>query len=163
MQKVFLKLPNFHMLLKQKSPLLPRNLVLRTFGRLLIVLSTKVNLLYLFYSMVQRCCLLHLKKAKLFAKSFSKNSYLDDSVISLPTFSSRTNLKLHHISITATMVKKVMTNLDSSKVSAPDCIPVVVNKNYIYGHIVIVISISNYSYIYWPLIWIFIIKLLKLT
>ena len=39
-------------------------------------------------------------KAKLFAKNFSKNSNLDDSGISLPVFPSRTNLKLHNISIT---------------------------------------------------------------
>ena len=47
-------------------------------------------------------------KAKLFAKNFSKNSNLDDSGISLPVFSSRTNLKLHNISITPKMVKKVI-------------------------------------------------------
>ena len=68
-------------------------------------------------------------KAKLFAKKFSKNSNLDDSGISLPVFPSRTNLKLHNISITTKMVEKVITNLDSSKTSNPDCIPVVVLKN----------------------------------
>ena len=68
-------------------------------------------------------------KAKLFAKNFSKNSNLDDSGISLPVFPSRTNLKLHNISITPKMVKKVITNLDSSKASGLDCIPVVVLKN----------------------------------
>ena len=68
-------------------------------------------------------------KAKLFGKNFSKNSNLDDSGISLPVFPSRTNLKLHNISITPKMVKKVITNLDSSKASAPDCIPVVILKN----------------------------------
>ena len=67
-------------------------------------------------------------KAELFAKSFSNNSALDDSGISLPVFPSRTNLKLH-ISITPTMVKKVITNLNSSKTSGPDFIPVVVLKN----------------------------------
>ena len=36
-------------------------------------------------------------KAKLFAKSFSGNSNFDDSGISLPVFSSRTNLKQHDI------------------------------------------------------------------
>ena len=35
--KGFLKLPNLHMLLRQKNPSLPRNLLLRTFGELLIV------------------------------------------------------------------------------------------------------------------------------
>ena len=47
------------MLIKQKSPLLPRNLALVTFGELLIMFSTMVNLLYLLYSTAQRCGLLH--------------------------------------------------------------------------------------------------------
>ena len=68
-------------------------------------------------------------KAKLFAKNFSKNSNLDDSGISLPLFPSRTNLKLHKITVTPKMVKRVITNLDSSKTFGPDCIPVVVLKN----------------------------------
>ena len=68
-------------------------------------------------------------KAKLFAKNFSKNSNLDDSGISLPVFPSRTNLKLHNISITPKMVKKVITNVDSSKASGRDSIPVMVLKN----------------------------------
>ena len=68
-------------------------------------------------------------KAKLFAKNFSKNSNLDDSGILLPVFPSKTNLKLHNISITSKIVKKVITNLDSSKASGPHCIPVVVLKN----------------------------------
>ena len=50
-------------------------------------------------------------KAKLFAENCSLNSSLDDSGVSLPVFPSRTNLKLHNISIT------------------PNCIPVVVLKN----------------------------------
>ena len=116
--KGFLKLPNLHMLLKQKSPSLPRHLALRTFGELLLVFSTKVNLLYHIYWTVQRCCLQRLIKQKLF-KNFSKNSNLDD----------RTNLKLHNISITPTMVKKVITNLDLSEIFGPDYIPVVVLKN----------------------------------
>ena len=68
-------------------------------------------------------------KAKLFAKIFSKNSNLDDLDISLPVFHSTTNLKLHDISVTPKMVKKVKVNLDSSKVSGPDYISVVVLKN----------------------------------
>ena len=47
---------------KKKSPLLPRNLALVTSGELLIVFSTKVNLLHLLYSAGRRCCLLHLKQ-----------------------------------------------------------------------------------------------------
>ena len=69
-------------------------------------------------------------KAKLFAGNFSMNSNLDDSGISLPVFPSRINLKLHNISITPKMVRKVGMNLDLSKASGPDCIPVVVLKNY---------------------------------
>ena len=38
-------------------------------------------------------------KPKLFANNFSKNSNLDYSCIFLPVFPSRTNLKLHNISI----------------------------------------------------------------
>ena len=68
-------------------------------------------------------------KAKSFAKNLSENSSLDDSGISLPVFPFRTNLKLHYISITRKMVKKVITNLDSSKASGPNCIPMVVLRN----------------------------------
>ena len=68
-------------------------------------------------------------KAKLFATNFYKNTNLNDLGISLPVFPSRTNLKLHYVSITPKTVKKVITNLDSSKASGPDCIPVVVLKN----------------------------------
>ena len=69
-------------------------------------------------------------KAKLFAENFSKNFHLDDSGISLTVFPSRTNLKLHNISVTSTMVKKVIMNLDFAKASGSDCIPVVILKNY---------------------------------
>ena len=46
-------------------------------------------------------------KAKLLAENFSMNSNLDGSGISLPVFPSRTNLKLHNISVTPKIVKKV--------------------------------------------------------
>ena len=105
------------MLIKEKSPSLPRNLALETFGKLPIVFSTKVNLLAALSSASDQ--------VKLFAENSSKNSNLDDSGISLPVFPSRTNLKLH-ISVTPKMFKKVIMNLDLSKASAPDCIPVVV-------------------------------------
>ena len=49
-------------------------------------------------------------KAKLFAKNFSKNSNLDDLGISFTCFTSRSNLKLHNISVTQKMVKKAITN-----------------------------------------------------
>ena len=56
-------------------------------------------------------------------------SNLQDEGISLPVFPSRSNLKLCNISVTPKMVEKVITNLDSSKASSRDCIPVVVLKN----------------------------------
>ena len=118
------------MLLKQKSPSLPRYLALRSFGKLPIVFSKTgksaipplFNSLKVFSSASD--------KAKLFAKNFSKSSNLDDSVIFLPVSHSRTNLKLHNISVTPRQFKKVKTNLDSSKFSGSDCIPVVVLENY---------------------------------
>ena len=68
-------------------------------------------------------------KAKLFAENFFMNSNLDNSGISLPVFPSRTNFKLHNISVTPKMVRKFVMNLDLSKVSGHDCIQVVVLKN----------------------------------
>ena len=96
-------MPYLHMLLKQKSPSLPRKSSTGTFDRMLIVFSTKVNLLNLYST--------------------------DDSGIFLSVFPSRTNLKLHNIPITSKMVKKVITNLDSSNASGPNCIPMVVLSN----------------------------------
>ena len=61
--------------------------------------------------------------------NFSKTSDLDDAGISLLFFPSRTNRKLHNIFVTPKMVKKVITNLDLSKSSGPDYIPVVILKN----------------------------------
>ena len=117
------------MLLKQKSPSLSRNLSLGTFEKLLIVFSTKVNLLYLPYSTDRRFCLVHLIKQNYLLKTFLKTLILMTLVSILPVFPSRTNLKLYNISITPKMVKKVITILDSSKAVGPDCIPVVVLKN----------------------------------
>ena len=65
----------------------------------------------------------------MFTENFSKKSNLDDSGISLPVFPSKTNLKLHNISVTPKMVKKFIMNLDLSKASGLDCIPVAVLKN----------------------------------
>ena len=67
-------------------------------------------------------------KAKSFAKNVSLTSTLDDLGISLPVFPSRTNLKLHNISVTPKMVRKVVMNLDLSKASGPDGISVMVLK-----------------------------------
>ena len=82
-------------------------------------------------------------KATLFAKIFSKNSNLKDSGIPLPGFSSRTNLKLHNISVTPKLVKKVIMNLDSSKASGPHYVQVVVLKNYEPGLLYILAELFN--------------------
>ena len=98
----------------------------RTFGEFPIVPSGKVNLPY---PPINEVLPSASDKAKLFAENISKNSTLDDSGISLLVFPSKTNLKLHNISLTPKMVKKVFLNLDLSKASGPDFIPVVVLKN----------------------------------
>ena len=66
-------------------------------------------------------------KAKLVSKNFSKNSNLDDLSIFVHVFVSITNLKLHNISVTPKMVKKVIKDLYSSKAFGPDLIPVVIH------------------------------------
>ena len=52
-----------------------------------------------------------------------------NSCISLSVFPSKTNLKLHNISVNSKMVRKVVINLDLSKASGTYCIPVVVLRN----------------------------------
>ena len=47
--KGFLKLPNLHMPIKQKSLAIPKNLALETFGKLLTVFLIKVNICYTSY------------------------------------------------------------------------------------------------------------------
>ena len=54
-------------------------------------------------------------KVNLFAENLFWNLNLDVLGISLPVLLSRTNLKLHNISVTAKFVKKVITNLYLSK------------------------------------------------
>ena len=117
------------MLIKQKRPLLPSNFALGNFGELSVVFSTKVDLLYLPYSVTQRCCLLYVIKQNCLLKTFLRTLILIIQVISLPVFPSRTNLKLYDIPVTPKMVKKVIMDLDLSWASGPDYIPVVVLKN----------------------------------
>ena len=120
---------NLHMLIKQKSPLLPRNFGSQDFWRIAnsVLNKGKPAIPSLFNSLEVLSSASD--KAKLFAQHFSMNSNLDDSGISLPVLSSKTNLKLHNISLTPKMVRKVVVNLDVSKASGPDFISVVVLKN----------------------------------
>ena len=112
---MFLKLP-------YESPPLLRNMVLWTFGELLI---TDVNLLYILYLTAWRRCFLDLIKQNGLLKTFRRSLILM-TWISLYLF---LLLKLHNISVTPKIVKKVTANLDSLKASCPDCIPVVFLKN----------------------------------
>ena len=82
-------------------------------------------------------------KAKLFAENFPKNSNLDDSSLSLPAFPSGTSLKLHNISMTPKLDKKVITNCGFSKESGPDCITVVVLRNCKPDHSYILAELFN--------------------
>ena len=118
------------MLIKQRNLLLPRNLALVTFGKLPKVFLTKVNLVYLLYSTTRRCCLLHPIKQNYLLKTFLRTLILMTQVSPYLFFLSGTNLKLHNISVTPKKVKKDIMNLDLSKASGLDCIPVVVLKNY---------------------------------
>ena len=79
-------------------------------------------------SVIPPLCLLHLIKQNVLLKTFLRTLILI-TLISLHVFPYRTNLKLHSISITPKMVKEVIRNLDSSKVSGPDCISMVALKN----------------------------------
>ena len=90
-----MKLPIMHMLIRQKSPPIPRNVALWTFG---VFANSVLN--------KGKCAIQPLfndpevssfasDEAKLFAKNCSKTSDLDDSCISLLVFPSRTNLKQH--------------------------------------------------------------------
>ena len=61
-------------------------------------------------------------------KNFSKNSNLDEADTFLLDLSSRTDLELNNNLVTPELAKKVIINLDSSKASLLNCIPVVTLK-----------------------------------
>ena len=98
-------MPNLHMLIKQKSPSLPRNLALKTFGELLIVFSTKVNVLYLLYPTAWKRYLLHLIKQNCLMKTFLRTLILMTLGSLYLLFGSRANMKLHNISVTSKMIR----------------------------------------------------------
>ena len=130
MARGFLKLSNLHVLIKQESQPLLRNLALRTLD------SQIANFVFSKDESAMLPLFNHLEvlsfapdKAKFFAKNFSKSSNLDNSRISLPLFPFRINLNQFNIPVTLKMFKKVITNLDLPKMSGPDWIPVVVLKN----------------------------------
>ena len=91
------------MLIRKET--LHRNVALGTFGELLIVFSTELNLLFIL--MILRCCLLHLIKIDFCQVS---SLYLLSPFITI--------LKLHSILLTLKMVRNI-TDLESCKTSGP--------------------------------------------
>ena len=102
------------MLIKQES-ITSQKLDSCDFRRIANTVLNKSKVLQLLYLMVPRSCRLHLIKQNCLPKTFSKNSNLDDSGISLLGFPFRTNLKLHILPVTPKLVKKITTNLGFSK------------------------------------------------
>ena len=112
------------MLVTKKSLSLPRILALGTFGELLIVFSTNVDLLYLL--------LLSSASDKpnfVFLKTFLETLILITQAFLYLFFFSKPNLKLHIISATSMLVKKVISYVNLSKTSGPDIVLVVVLSN----------------------------------
>ena len=95
------------------------------FGKLPIVLSTKVNLLYLLYSMAQSCSRLHLIKQNCLLKTFIRTQILVIQV-SLYLFSLLELIWNCIIFPTPKIIKKVITNFGLSKAFGLDYIPLVV-------------------------------------
>ena len=120
------------MLIKTKESVTSQTLGSRDFWQKLF--STKVNLLYLLYSTAQRNCLLHFMNQNCFLKTFLR-TLIFMTLVSLYLFSFAELMWNYHISITPKMVKKVIANLNSSKVSGLDCIPVVLKELWTWGFI----------------------------
>ena len=100
------------------------------FGKLLLVFSTKVNLLCFFYLVALRCCVLNLVKQNYLLKFFLRTLILITQVYLCLFSLFRTILKIYTIPVAPRLVKKVsIIDLDSSNMSCPNCIPVVVLKN----------------------------------
>ena len=74
--KIFKLSPNLHKLIKEKSPSIPRNLALGTFGELPNSVLNKVNLLYLLYSTAWKCRLPHLIKHNCLLETFLRTLIL---------------------------------------------------------------------------------------
>ena len=74
--KGFLKLPNLILVIKQKLLSLFRNLAHATSGKLQIVCSTEVSLLYFIDIMALRSCLLHVIQQNCLMKTFPRFLFL---------------------------------------------------------------------------------------
>ena len=119
------------MVIKQKSLSLPGNLALGTFGEFLVVFSTKVNLLHLVY-------LLWNSPEALSSASDKAKFYLLKTFLRMLILMTQVPLYLFSfleliwnciILVIPKFIKNFTTNLDLSKASDPDCVPVVVLTN----------------------------------
>ena len=86
------------MLIIQKSPPLPRSLALKTWQIANSALNKGKSAIPTLFNGPEVLSFAS-DKAQLCTENFSKNCNLGDSVISLPVYSSRTNLKLPNISV----------------------------------------------------------------
>ena len=127
--KGFLNLLNLLMLIRQKSLSFSRNLALAICGELLIMFSTKVSLLYHNYLTDLRCCLLLLIKENYLLKCFLRTRTLMTHVSLYLLFCLELIWNCIIFNLTPKLVKNVITNLDLSETSGPNCIPVMVLKN----------------------------------
>ena len=112
-----------------------RNLKIRK-TRFQLILSTKENYLFqpiLSHQLSRRCIPRKSygnvlsstsDKRKSITEKFSRKSDFDDSCET-----STITIKLHNIHVTPELIMKVITSLDLSEASGPDCIPVVL-KNF---------------------------------
>ena len=117
------------MLIKQKILSLCRNFrYWDVWQNLLILFSTKVNLIYLLHLMGLWCCLMRLVRQS-FVEIFSKISNHDGSGIFLHIFSSRTKLNCIIFLELSSCIGRVLANFDYSEVSSFLCVPVLVLKN----------------------------------
>ena len=67
-------------------------------------------------------------KANLFAGKFSANSTLDDTLHSLPDFSTRIEQEIFYMRISVIMVENTICEVDVAKATGPDCIPSIILK-----------------------------------
>ena len=95
--------------------------------------------------MVLSCCSVDLVRQSCWLKSFLITLILMAQLFPFSAFRSRTNPKKRNIPVTPKMVSKVTIDLDYSKVSNPDCIPVMVLKNFE----------SDFSYTCWSIQYVF--------
>ena len=64
-------------------------------------------------------------KAELFAKIFATNSNIKDDGVPLPDFDTRTDIDLTSLDFSVKTISSIISNLDPTKATGPDGIPVV--------------------------------------